>query len=116
MTKKLTKKGELILKTLQGMEGFCTAQDLHKRIPEIDLTTVYRNLEKLVTKNLVQKVALLNQEFVYEYSNHKHHHSFCESCARVEHISLSQKTLGTIPELKHFNPESIEVIIKGRCK
>lgn len=110
-----TKKGELILKTLQVTKGFCTAQELHKKIPTINLTTIYRNLEKFTEIGIVQKISLAHQEYAYEYSEHKHHHTVCESCHTIQHIQLSPETLKRIPELSHFDPESIEVIVRGTC-
>jgi len=113
---KLTSKGELILKTLQNMKGFCTAQEIHKKVPEINLTTVYRNLERFSDSGLIQKISLPHQEFAYEFSEHKHHHTICDSCSNIKHITLPAKVLREIPELSHFDPDSIEVIIRGKCK
>lgn len=113
---KLTSKSTLILKTLQAMEGFCTAQQIHKEIPEINLTTIYRNLEKFTKMDLIQKISLPNQEFTYEFSEYKHHHTICDSCNNIKHIILPSHIFKKIPELAHFDPNSIEVIIRGKCK
>lgn len=113
---KLTSKSSLILKTLQNTKGFCTAQEIHKKIPTINLTTVYRNLEKFTELGLIQKISLPHQEFAYEYTEHKHHHAICNSCSNIKHITLPSRILKSIPELAHFDPNSIEIIIKGTCK
>jgi Fe2+ or Zn2+ uptake regulation protein len=113
---KITSKGEMILKTLQKMKGFNTAQEIHSQTPSINLTTVYRNLEKLCSAGHVQKILLANQECAYEYTKTKHHHTVCENCKKIQHIHLSEKTILSIPELSHFDPASIEIVIKGTCK
>lgn len=98
------------------MKGFCTAQQIHTHIPEINLTTIYRNLEKFTEMRLVQKISLAHQEFAYEFTEHKHHHTICDSCHNIKHITLPSSVFKKIPELAHFDPESIEVIIRGTCK
>lgn len=112
---KLTTKQKEILKTLQSLQGFCTTQEIHKKIPHIDLTTVYRALEKFYQKDIVQKIILHNQEAAYEYSKDKHHHSLCKTCKKIEHIKLNTDLLRHISELKHFKPETVEVFITGAC-
>jgi Fe2+ or Zn2+ uptake regulation protein len=113
---KLTNKSTVILKTLQSMKGFCTAQQIHKEIPQINLTTVYRNLEKFTQMGLVQKISLRHQESAYEFSQHKHHHTICDSCNEIRHITLTPTLFKKIPEMMHVDPSSIEVIIRGKCK
>lgn len=98
------------------MKGFRTTQEIHAKIPLIDLTTVYRNLEKLCESGYIQKILLPHQEYAYEYTKNKHHHIFCEGCKKIKHVHLSQKTLSLIPELSHLKADSIEIIIKGNCK
>jgi Fe2+ or Zn2+ uptake regulation protein len=113
---KLTSKAELILKTLQDMKGFCTAQEIHKNIPQINLTTIYRNLEKFSESGIIQKISLPHQEFAYEFTERKHHHTICDSCSNINHITIPSTILKKIPGLEHFDPESLEIIIKGKCK
>lgn len=116
MTTKLTKKQEQIYKTLQSMKGFATAQEIHTQTPNIDLTTVYRALEKFEKENLVQKIILNNGEAVYEASKHKHHHIICTSCNKIHHVEIQQKIISEVENISHLKPESIEITIKGICK
>lgn len=116
MTTKLTSKQERIYKTLQSMKGFATAQEIHQKIEDVDLATVYRALEKFESQNLVQKIILNNGEAVFEAIQHKHHHVICTSCDTIHHIDIEKKILASIENISHLKPESIEITIKGICK
>lgn len=116
MTIKMTKKQQHIYKTLQSLKGFATAQEIHQKIPEINLTTIYRTLEKFEQQNLVQKIILANQEAAYEFSQHKHHHVICTSCNKIHHITIQQTILEKIQNISHLKPDSIEITIRGLCK
>lgn len=115
MKNTITKKQIEIIKTLENLKGFCTAQTIHANVPTMNLTTVYRGLEKLVEKNLVYKIVGDNGEAFYEYKKEIHHHSICTSCDTISHIKLGKEFIKKIPELSHFDPESIEITIRGKC-
>lgn len=114
-TKNITKKGELILQILKETKGIHTAQGIHKKIPLINLTTIYRNLEKLYTLGYIQKILLPHQEYAYEYSKDRHHHALCEKCKKIQHFNLSKETIFLISKLSHLTPSSIEITVKGVC-
>lgn len=98
------------------MKGFATAQEIHTHTPNIDLTTVYRALEKFEKNNLVQKIILNNGESVFEATKHKHHHIICVSCNTIKHIDIEKKILKHIEDMSDLKPESIEITIQGICK
>lgn len=51
--------------------------------PQLNKTTVYRQLEKLVFQKQIQEFSAGNNFKYYELSNN-HHHIFCQKCHRLE--------------------------------
>lgn len=92
-----TKSKELIMKYIQANRAKrFRAQDLHHHMTEagstVNLTTVYRNLDKLTEQNLLMKVRTTDDDsFVYQYmepesSCSRHLHMQCSSCGKVMHL------------------------------
>jgi Fe2+ or Zn2+ uptake regulation protein len=78
------------LSTVQKMNSHVTAEDVYERLhvemPEISLSTVYRNLKSLADEGLVS-VTDLGNGMVFEALQAKsHHHLVCLNCKKV--ISL----------------------------
>ncbi|XKT74825.1 MAG: Fur family transcriptional regulator [Patescibacteria group bacterium UBA2163] len=113
---RLTQKRKQVLKALTQKGGMFTAQEISARIPDIDLTTVYRSLELFQQEGIVREVILPSKESAYEYISDKHHHVVCNTCDQVQHIKLKEEELQRIPALKHLDPNSIEITVRGNCK
>jgi Fe2+ or Zn2+ uptake regulation protein len=78
------------LLTVQKLDSHATAEDIYERLqtemPEISLSTVYRNLKALADEGLVS-VTDLGSGMVFEAIQSKsHHHLVCLNCKKV--ISL----------------------------
>jgi len=52
-------------------------------VPNLNLATIYRNLNILVEEGVVSAVHLPNQPTRFEKKAHHHHHFLCESCDKV---------------------------------
>ncbi len=114
-TRRFSKKREAILAVLEQYHGALSAAEIHARLPEIDLVTVYRNLEVFVTDKLVRKLHLgQGTEAVYEYQHHSHHHAICTDCEEVIHFTAPDKKIIALLGLKDFDVEELEVTVKGR--
>lgn len=51
----------------------------------VNKTTVYRNLEKLVSEGKVLEVNISTQKTFYELNSHDHHHHLvCKSCNAIQ--------------------------------
>jgi Fe2+ or Zn2+ uptake regulation protein len=116
MTIRLTNKRKQILKTLQKHEGVFSANDLHKKLPEIDLATIYRNLDLFTKEDMIKKVHLGSEEAQYEYQENPHHHAVCSECNKVIHFKTSDEKIKKILGIKNFEIDEIELIVKGKCK
>ncbi|ROR71933.1 Fur family transcriptional regulator [Bogoriella caseilytica] len=81
----------VILRVLNEVDGFISAQDLHRRLEaagdHVGLATVYRHLNALAELGEVDAVPLgQSQVFRACRGPEHHHHLVCEDCGRVEEV------------------------------
>lgn len=85
---KITKQRLGILAVLEVADTPLTAQDIHlhlnlKQFP-ISLSTVYRNLERMLSEDLIVKQGLYNDRCLYTIKRNEHLHSLiCLACRKV---------------------------------
>lgn len=60
---------------------------LAQRSLQPNKTSLYRQVETLLQKNILEEVPLTTGIKHYELSDHHHHHFVCESCADITCIS-----------------------------
>ena len=82
---KNTKSRQAIVEVLENTEIPMSAEDIFLKIKEIgtsvNLSTVYRNLELMESKNLVEKSITGGGKAKYEISINGHrHHLICTNC------------------------------------
>ncbi len=81
---KVTKNRKIILKSLQKEENPISAEELFdklKRENEIDLSTIYRNLNILEEKGVLLKTTNLDGINYYQINNSNHKHFLtCNNC------------------------------------
>ncbi len=87
---RVTKQRQAILKILLDRNYPLTANHIYSmledRFPQLRLSTVYRNLNMFVDKNLVRKMELdpNNKESYFELSTGEHHHHLlCVKCNEI---------------------------------
>ena len=66
MSRRYSKKREQILEVLTSVHGALSAHDIHAKLPALDLTTIYRNLDVFVEDGTVKKLQLGGKEPLYE--------------------------------------------------
>jgi Fur family peroxide stress response transcriptional regulator len=90
---------------------------LKKRIPEIALDTVYRNLKLLEKYGLISVVGLNQDTQRFDANIRKHHHFVCVKCGRIDDFYC--RSLDALPapeEAARFGkPLTIDVEVKGIC-
>lgn len=104
------------METLKRSRNALSAATLHKKLPEVDLTTIYRNLELFVKDGVVKKLNLGDEEAVYEYAEEGHHHAICVGCDRVIHFSVPEDKIRELIDIKDFKVGSIEITVRGNCR
>jgi Fe2+ or Zn2+ uptake regulation protein len=115
MTLKLTPKRTQILAILRQHHGTLSATEIHAKLPDIDLVTVYRNLDLFVKAKLIKQVNLGTDETLYEYQNQPHHHALCTDCDKVIHFTAPDEKIKKLLGLENFTVDEIELTVRGTC-
>jgi Fe2+ or Zn2+ uptake regulation protein len=63
-----------------------TAESLKTRLKDVDLVTVYRNLETFAGEGLIERLSLHATHAHYEIKHKHHHHVVCEKCDRITSV------------------------------
>lgn len=128
---RLTQPRRIVLRELSKTSGHVNAKELyakiHKKNPEIGLTTVYRTLDLLEKLNLVNKFAFGDAQTRYElswqYIEH-HHHLVCLHCRHIidyndfiaEEVKFFTEIQKVLSEKYNFDITSHEVRFLGICE
>jgi Fe2+ or Zn2+ uptake regulation protein len=115
MTIRLTEKRKRILTAIKQYRGAISAGSLHEKIPEVDLVTIYRNLDLFTKEKLIKKVSLSDSEALYEYQAEPHHHALCTDCEKIIHFKAPDKKIIKLLGLEGFEVDELEVTVRGKC-
>jgi len=83
---------EQILSLLQK-KHLLTIAEIHKAIPEADYSTIFRNVEQLLSGKEIKKVMIDNKSVAYESTKESHDHFICNDCGTVEAIHISHNSI-----------------------
>lgn len=120
---RLTPQRNLIWEVLRDAGRHLTAEEVtaevRRTLPDVNVSTVYRTLELLVSLDLVVETHLEGSACYYEVSPEPtHHHFVCTRCGAVGHFS--DELLAPVhAELGHrqaFDVEQIRVTAFGLCR
>jgi Fe2+ or Zn2+ uptake regulation protein len=88
--------------------------------PDINLTTIYRNIELLDQLNLLYKMNIDRNTTAYKFicGNHHHHHLICLGCGKLVPIEYCPITtaLTDLVESKDFILTDHNLELFGYCK
>lgn len=117
---KLTKQRQEILDLIQTSSGHMTADQIHSELKDnnvkIGIATVYRNLNVLFDKHLINRVRHPELGYIYDKNVDEHYHFRCVECDRIEDVSIAQqnqlhniveKELGCIVKSHDINFEGV---------
>jgi len=112
---------EVILEELRKLKSHPTATTLYrlvsKRLPSISLGTVYRNLNLLSKKGIIQKLEVGGSRARYDGDTDKHYHICCSSCGRIDDIqNISEEILNIdLFEIEGYVVEGYHMNFYGIC-
>lgn len=119
---KRSKQREAILETLYSTTTHPTADwiydEVRKKIPNISLGTVYRNLNVLSSENKITKIGTIGDQCRYDGDVHPHNHFVCKICQKVMDIDVDYDNSISIDAEKSFDGiiEYHTLLFFGVCK
>lgn len=82
-----TEQRRAIVDRLSRSDRALTAQELHEKLNDVGLATVYRNLGRLAEEGEIDAIRRPNGETAYRACGSGHHHHLtCRECGRVVEI------------------------------
>jgi Fur family ferric uptake transcriptional regulator len=90
----MTSQRAIILEELQKNKQHLTTAELYrivrKKIPNISLATVYRNLELLSETGVIAKLEVSGRQKCFDSEVVAHDHVTCVQCHAIENVVLSE--------------------------
>ena len=91
---RLTSQRQVILEELKKVKSHPTANEIYdmvrKRLPRIGLGTVYRNLDLLAERGIINKLDVCGEQKRFDGNTSPHYHIRCNHCNRVEDIFIER--------------------------
>jgi Fur family transcriptional regulator, ferric uptake regulator len=120
---RLTPQRNLIWEVLRDAGRHLTAEEVatevRRTLPDVNVSTVYRTLELLVSLDLVVETRLEGSSCYYEVSPEPtHHHFVCTHCGAVGHFGdeLLAPVHGELTGQHGFSVTQIQVTALGLCR
>ncbi len=92
---------------------------LQKSLPEVDRTTIYRNIEKFISLELIQELDLPKVGKVYQYIFEKklHHYYICKICGKANkgNQDLFGKIESALKDIHGFSKANLSMVFYGSC-
>lgn len=122
--KRNTKQRQLILDILTNSTRPMSINDIYQKIiheiPTIAKSTIYRNIDSLLSQNLIDKYYLNDNELFYQIkdnSNHHKHYVICDSCKKMFDLPLCPiHEIEDAMKKEGFSISDHYIQISGTCK
>lgn len=87
---KCTKQRIMVMEVLSEAHSPMTAENIYEKVDGISLSTVYRIVEKLCEKGIVNKNTIRDSDkFYYEIVTGEHrHYAICTECKSIRYIDI----------------------------
>ena len=107
---KITKPRKAVIEALQEGHEPKSAQEIHAKLTDVDLVSVYRALEVLAELGLAQREDSRGVAKYYLADN-AHHHITCRKCGKMECVPCEHlfKAIKGFKEIKH------QLVLTGTC-
>lgn len=113
---------ETILQIVLDAKSHLLAEDVHKkaqkRIKDISLGTVYRNLSKLIEEKQISNFQSLRNLTYFEPFQDPHHHFICQQCEKIENVGFPTVNYckACIAPKAPFRVDDVTMTIYGTCE
>lgn len=92
-----------------------TPVEICKLIPQVNKTTIYRNLDALVAENKLKVLVHDTNSATYELASHPHHHFICQNCNTVIPIDMDQRRIEAVFQSTLYSLEDVHIDLHGLC-
>ncbi|MGE0632000.1 MAG: Fur family transcriptional regulator [Pseudobdellovibrionaceae bacterium] len=90
-----------------------------RHLPEVDRTTIYRNIEKLISLDLIQELHLpkMGKAYQFIFDSKVHHYYICKGCGDVKKgdQKLFSRIEKALKEIHDFSKAHLSVVFYGHC-
>jgi Fe2+ or Zn2+ uptake regulation protein len=122
---RITAQRRVLIETIQEAKGHIDAPTLlamaRKRDSTIDRATVYRTIDLLKKRGLIDELDLMHltgEKHFYEVKTHRDHvHLACFQCGRIEELTtpLFEKLKGEMVRQSGFEIQVVRLEVGGLC-
>lgn len=117
-----SKYQDMIYGILQGVNVHMSAEEVFQKAKAMDdsigIATVYRQLNALAEKKLIQRIRDKEQGYIYDGNGTPHHHFHCLVCGTYSDIDMKYDTQlnQMVEEETGALVQSHQLIFEGICK
>ena len=117
----LTKQRQAVLQVIRESAEHLMAievfEDARRLLPGISFATVYNSLRYLKLHGLIGEVRFGTDATRYDRTLNRHDHAICNKCGKLVDIEvlIPDGLLEEAAQRSKFEPESIELILRGLC-
>ncbi|NTU72876.1 transcriptional repressor [Candidatus Roizmanbacteria bacterium] len=90
---RLTRVRKCMVEFFSSVQSPISVEEILQHLGEISIsankTTVYRELEFLLSQNIIEEVCFHDMKKRYEIAKKHHHHLVCKRCYRVEEVECN---------------------------
>lgn len=118
-----SKQREIILEVIKNNRTHPTAEEIYilvtKKEPKISRSTVYRNINILVEKGIIEKITIVTGPDRYDYLYEEHYHAICKVCGKAFDFYYKFEKDNLISNIKKQTNVDIDInsiTINGICE
>jgi Fur family transcriptional regulator, peroxide stress response regulator len=117
----LTKQREVVLRVIRDEKEHLTANEVFDKakqlLPGISFATVYNSLRYLKEAGHIAEISFGNGASRFDSMTSRHDHAICTKCGKLVdmQIELPAELINFAAEFSRFQPESIELTLRGIC-
>lgn len=117
----LTKQREVVLRVIRNEKEHLTANEVFDKakqlLPSISFATVYNSLRYLKEAGHIAEISFGNGASRFDSMTSRHDHAICTKCGKLVdmEIELPAEIISFAAEFSGFQPESLELTLRGIC-
>ena len=122
MSQKKSKQRDAILEAVKSTKSHPDAEwvyeTVRKKIPNISLGTVYRNLSKMAEDKTITRVLSESGTGHFDGDLSKHHHIMCRNCGKIDDITsnIYDSVLDSAKDEYDGEVNDFNILFYGLCK